>query len=146
MSLCGAQTARMHMQRLEMPESTQQCGQRTNHLSDALSDQSYNHTMNPNRTPASPMLIPAISLPPLALPFFVAVADALDAVPVGVAPVPVARLRLWPTVGNGGFPLINQPPGVDDGHVGGVRLLADAEYVESATPDGLRVAHWLFKF
>ena len=36
----------------------------------------YNHTIKPNSTPARPTPMPAISLPPLALPFFVAVADA----------------------------------------------------------------------
>ena len=43
----------------------------------------HNHTMKPNITPASPMLMPASSLPPLAAPF-VADADGELAVPEAV--------------------------------------------------------------
>lgn len=85
----------------------------------------YNQTMNPSMTPARPTLIPAISFPPLAEPFFVAVAEAPVAVPVADAPT-APRLSVWPRVGKGTLPLSAQPPAVELGHAGG-EMVAEAE-------------------
>ena len=89
----------------------------------------YSQTMKPNITPASPMLIPAISLPPFAVPF-VGDAEAPVAEPVFEA-VAVAegalRSRVWPTVGNATFPFTSQPFDVDVGQAGRGCLEAEAE-------------------
>lgn len=84
----------------------------------------YSHTMKPNSTPASPTPIPAISLPPLALPFLVAVADAAVFVPLA-ADAELAEAMAawtWPSVGNGLLATTAQPFEVDAGHDGAERL------------------------
>jgi hypothetical protein len=104
----------------------------------------YSQYTNPNITATSPALMPAISLPPLALPFFVLVAEAADpvalpvAVPVLLGALPLLTCRVWPTLGNATSPSTNQPPAVLLGQAGGVKV---GEYAEDATPVGVRVAH-----
>lgn len=72
--------------------------------------------------------MPAISLPPLALPFFVAVGEAADpvALPVGVLVLLGAPLLetccVSPTEGNATFPWTNHPPAVELGQAGGVKV------------------------
>ena len=110
----------------------------------------YSQYTNPNMTATRPALIPAISLPPLALPFFVVVADAAEPVALDVtlavllAAVPLL-LICWvcPTLGSATSPSTNHPPAVLLGHAGGVRL---GEYADEATPVGVRVAHWDWRF
>lgn len=81
--------------------------------------------MKPNMTATRPALMPAISLPPFALPFVVLEADAAlpvavpVAVPVTEAPVVVA-CKTWPKLGRATLPFTNQPPAVELGQAGGV--------------------------
>ena len=75
------------------------------------------------------MLIPAICLPPLALPL---VGDAeAEADPVAVAaPVTMGvppEPSAWPRVGSGGFPFTSQPFAEELGQAGGVTFAVDAE-------------------
>jgi hypothetical protein len=100
--------------------------------------------MNPSITATNPTLIPAISFPPFAPPFFVldACGALVVAVPVLAAPaLPVESV--CPILGNLTSPSTNQPPGVELGQAGGVSVGA---YAELATPVGVKVAHWLCKF
>jgi len=88
--------------------------------------------------------MPAISFPPVAMPF---VLVGLAALPV-LAPVPVAAALLvvtccvWPREGSATFPSTSHPPGVELGQAGGVRL---GEYAELGVPVGVKVAHWACK-
>ncbi len=95
--------------------------------------------MNPSITATSPTLIPAISFPPFALPFFVldACGALVVAVPVLAAPALLVE-SVCPILGSLTSPATNQPPAVDVGQAGGV---SDGEYAELATPVGARVAH-----
>ena len=75
-------------------------------------------------TATKPTPIPAISLPPFALPF---VLEGLAALPVAVAvcdatlgPVELTS-NVWPTLGSFTSPSTNQPPAVELGHAGGVK-------------------------
>ena len=93
--------------------------------------------------------MPAISFPPLALPFFVLVALAALPVALPVAvPVLLAVLPLtccvWPTLGNLTSPSTSHPPAVLLGQAGGVRV--DGLYAEDATPVGVKVFHCDCKF
>jgi len=109
----------------------------------------YNQYTKPNITATSPALMPAISFPPLALPFFVLVALAALPVALPVAvPVLLAALPLtccvWPTLGNLTSPSTSHPPAVLLGQAGGVRV--DGLYAEDATPVGVKVFHCDCKF
>jgi hypothetical protein len=83
----------------------------------------YSQYMNPSITATSPTLMPAISLPPLAPPFFVldAEGELVVAVPVAAAPALLAE-RVCPTLGSLTSPSTNQPPAVELGHAGGVKV------------------------
>ena len=87
----------------------------------------YSQYTNPSMTAANPTLIPAISLPPDALPF-VEVAEAAEpvalVVPDAVEDVAVAVpvTSFWPIEGKETSPSTNQPPAVDDGQAGGVSV------------------------
>jgi hypothetical protein len=100
--------------------------------------------MKPIITATRAALIPAISLPPEALDPFVDVAEADEPVAVPVklalaleAPVP-AVARAWPSVGSATLPSTNQPPAVELGQAGAVRL---GVYAELGVPVGVRVFH-----
>ncbi len=92
--------------------------------------------------------MPAISFPPLALPFFVLVADGAEPVPLAVdVPVLVGTLELMlsvsPILGKATSPATNHPPAVLLGQAGGVKL---GVYAEEATPVGVSVAHCDWRF
>jgi hypothetical protein len=100
--------------------------------------------MKPIITATRAALMPAISLPPEALDPFVEVAEAEEpvAVPVelaGFAAAVAEVARTSPSVGNATLPSTNQPPAVELGQAGAVRL---GVYAELGVPVGVRVAHW----
>lgn len=104
----------------------------------------YSQYMNPSITATNPTLIPAISFPPFAPPFFVL--DGCDALVVAVPVLAAAALpveSVCPILGSFTSPSTSQPPAVEVGHAGGVNV---GEYAELATPVGVRVAHWLCRF
>src|SRR6476469_9573424 len=86
----------------------------------------HSQYMKTNMTAARPALMPAISFPPLAAPFLVLVASAAEPVPVGVVLDVVVVLPptccVCPTVGSLTSPSTNQPPAVELGQAGGVKV------------------------
>jgi len=101
----------------------------------------YSQYIKPNITATKPALMPAISLPPFAPPFFVLVGLAALPVPVGAeVDVAVALPVCWvcPTLGSATSPSTSHPPAVLDGQAGGE---LEGVYAESAMPVGVFVAH-----
>jgi len=102
--------------------------------------------MKPIITATRAALMPAISLPPEALDPFVDVAEAEEPVAVPVElelelalEAAVAEVaRTWPSVGSATLPSTNQPPAVELGQAGAVRL---GVYAELGVPVGVRVFH-----
>jgi hypothetical protein len=81
--------------------------------------------MKPSMTATNPTLIPAISLPPEALPLVEEVGEAAEpvAVPVTDAVAPEVLITcVSPIDGSLTLPLTSQPPAVDEGQAGGVRF------------------------
>ena len=89
--------------------------------------------MKPSITPAKPRLMPAISLPPVAVPFVAdaegeeVVPDAAEAAAAAAVGVGGLRERLWPRVGRAGLPSTSHPSAVEDGQAGAESLVAWAE-------------------
>ena len=89
-----------------------------------------------------PMAIPALA--PVESPLELAGLASLGEVGVGPAVEEVWEAllveRVWIILGSAISPSTNQPPAVELGHAGGVKV---GEYAELATPVGGKVAHWL---
>ena len=90
----------------------------------------YNQMTNPSITPAKPILIPAISLPPFAVPLVAdGEADGLVFEAAVALDVVVGALRFkdCPIVGSATLPSTSQPFDVDEGHAGTESAVAEAE-------------------